>query len=367
MVTKSPQGRTTLAALWLATLTTTFVGCETPPEPQDGALSQRTPPPGEFLTDPETGHTYRHNPNRRVISPLDEVQAPTGVQFAQVRVPTTFTDDSGTVHAQIVECSDTDRFNHILGIGCDLDPEFVLTGGGAEVFNEVNVGRGALLLESRPLDGKLSTWVASSKDHVLFNFHSLMVWAIGIRLEGISRETLLGNMRLISNRTTQPVAEHHPDDIVFFPDSRYSVIGGGASLRHAVNSCGGSLLTATYPLSNGWYAKGKDHIQSCETWIDVWAIGIKPFIPDFGNLDITRQTKSMFFNTGGRKQTDLLELPPGFVPASLGAHADWGAGVGRLLWKIRPVNRGAVVGDKDHVQEDKEGNLHSYIMGLRRR
>lgn len=338
------------------------VACEPAPDvhPETGARRQLPPPDAEYVTDPATGRQLRRNPNRRVIPPTEYL--PEGVSALARDGVSTFTDATGRVHIQVVECADLSvTGRHLLGFVCETDPEFVVVGGGAKV-EQTEPAAGALLYESRPLDGNLSGWVASSKEHGKFDVHRLRVFAIGLRLNGISDFQLWQNMTLRSSMAETAVSK--PDHAELFPDGRFTVVGGGAAMAFNPSTCMGNLLTGSMPHFNGWRARGKDHVFGCPAHGVAYAIGLKPFIDGFGPLEIHLQRTSQFFDIpeGARSHTTIL--PSGFAPAGIGGQTLW-QGDGRLLTEISPGNRSVTVSDKDHLKKSGKFTLEAAIFGIR--
>lgn len=79
-------------------------------------------------------------------------------------------------------------------VHCSVDPDEVLVGGGCADYG--SSGNGALLTASYPENSALETWIAESKDHLGKDYHALYTYAIGMRLNGVSRNTLKSLMTL---------------------------------------------------------------------------------------------------------------------------------------------------------------------------
>lgn len=130
-------------------------------------------------------------------------------------LPHTWTDWSGQVETRVYECASPAIAQHQNNIGCQVESEFILVGGG--VYVEYLNGPGALLWESRPMDRNLSTWVASCKDREVSNPHRLFVYAIGLRLKDsngtpIAKSMVQPNIKLAGHRSRTP--SHTPVDSV---------------------------------------------------------------------------------------------------------------------------------------------------------
>jgi hypothetical protein len=245
-------------------------------------------------------------------------------------------------------------------VSCSVDPSFVLVGGGAQTYYS---GKGAMLTESRPNDdGQYRTWIASSKDHVYADPHWLDVYAVGMRLDGVSRATLVAQMQIKSSTsgTNTGVVSWQTAT-----DQGYTLIGGGAKVNW---SGAGSLLFRSSPFASQtdnrtWLAGAKDHLVSSSASLTVYAIGIKPVIPGFGTLDIA--TRFNGGSVGGNQAGNVqVSADAGWVSASPGALSDWGSSQGRLLTGIVPGIATAVAKDKDHGKP-AAGTLWAYSRQIR--
>lgn len=147
----------------------------------------------------------------------------------------------------------------------NLPAGFSVVGGGARANY---TGAGSMLYASNPTP-KLDGWVGSAKDHIQSDPASITVWAIGLKQQFLTANSMLGDL-IVATKTT-PVGAHHPRVTVVVPD--FHLTGGGA----VVNWNGaGSLLTASFPQDRQtWIAEGKDHIDSDISTITGYAIGFK--------------------------------------------------------------------------------------------
>ena len=240
-------------------------------------------PAGDSLVDSSTDARYSRNPNRRILSDTEASGLLNSAAIIKTRNETLRT---GKVSVQVVACTEL-NFLRVQQFGCDVDlvVVVVVVGGGASVTGD-EPNAGALLTESRPLNPDLFTWVARLTDR--------------------------GQLQVVTARSG-PVA--HPR-VTANLSAGFTVPGGGASLPGG--SAGGfmcnSLLTNSIPSGNGWLAGGKDHAQSC----------------------------------------------PSFV---VGGEARWGDGKGRLLMELASVGRGARATDKDHLEADNVGVLGVRCIG----
>ena len=264
-----------------------------------------------------------------------------------------FSDESGTVEICIWQKSSTS--NEMNEVNCTVDADYVLIGGGAYV-----VGGYGLLTASYPSDNNLTTWTARSKDHLYVGYHTLICYAIGMKLKNVSRATLMNYMIRVTNESTPN--DTYESTSVSVPD-QYVLLGGGAS----VPLYAGQLLCQSNP-SGGttWTAAARAHGYYYTTSVTAYAIGIKPNISGFGMLDIRSYLKSSDYVTTGM---DEVQYSPtsGYVLACIGGESTWN-GQGRMLYELRPnTDNGslnAIVGSKDHQFIDA-GTTSLYICEIR--
>jgi len=308
------------------------------------AVDDRSQPPAL-----PPGATFMRNPNRRLAGP------PAGAG----RVAAASANyDAGPVHVAIWSCNNWPQASHPV-VQCSVDPDYVLVGGGA--WASYN-GAGALLTASYPFDpSQLTTWEGRSKDHGIVDAHVLIVYAIGLRLDGVSRSTLLSNMFV--NRRSSAV-ESHP--YIFAP--RFSPGIFDTSVGCFVDWHGaGNLLTSCDP-DNG--ARSKDHEWADPASITQYRLGISEQIANFGTLQ-----NDLFVNGASDIGTGALEArvsrPSGFVPTGVGGY-DNANGVfvtpGRLLTRLAPFTENlniAAAASKDHLFEDL-GSVHVHLFVLRK-
>jgi hypothetical protein len=266
-----------------------------------------------------------------------------------------FTDWSGQVHIEIT-MEETGLAGWHQNVSVPVPADYVLVGGGAWVNNADMVNAGALLTESRP-DEDLQQWWAGSKDHVDPDAHSLIVYSIGLRIDGIDRTTLM-NYIFADHTTSGTTSAPGTSMGVPYP---YTLIGGGAEVNWSTK---GSLIVQSYPNGTQWTVKSKDHIQAEATSITAYAIGIQEYIPGFGYLDVDIFSGST--TVLGGYQTADLSLPYGYALACPGVKEVFNPAAGRLITGIYPDGNYVQVASKDH----KRGNisqLQAYAIGIRKR
>jgi hypothetical protein len=106
----------------------------------------------------------------------------------------------------------------------------VAIGGGGTAAESPE---GALLTASYPNDD-LSGWLVTSTDHIKPNPHQLIAYAIGMKIEVMSRDQL---MKSIFVNTADSGVAGHPEKEIYHPFidrytwNRYILIGGGFNVQ----------------------------------------------------------------------------------------------------------------------------------------
>lgn len=289
------------------------------------------------------------NTNRQLVSDTADEQ------FANKLLLDDRLDWSGAVRVRVYECT---GYGQILEVRCGVDPDEVLVGGGG--WADYGTGWGALLTASAPLDANLETWVARSKDHIKANFHTLHSYAVGMKLSGVTRATLLGTTspsatKYIVYRELTSGIDPHPAATVSLP-AGYKAIGGGGLVTYG--NCAGNMLTASYRASSTqWFASSKDHRAACAATISSRVIGITTgSIPGFGTL-LTQQRSSSIFSSSGvgvisKNQTS------GWATVCAGGSTDGN----RMLFQMSPTSQNNFrTGSKDHI-DAASGSTFTYVM-----
>ncbi len=292
------------------------------------------PPPytpgTRMVRDPQTHQEYLLNPNWRRMERFGEGRD-------RGRMVASLYDWSGEVEVRLYEASSPKAQSH-QSVGCQVEPDFVLVGGGAYV--DYGNGGGAFLTESRPLDDRLTTWVASSKDHHVPCHHTLYVYAIGLRLRDRSGRPLPASelLREIRLHSTTSEVRSHPKTESPLPPHAF-LLGGGAR----VNWTGaGNLLFKSTPTPYGWAASGKDHAYPSPASVTAYMISVprRDRSSYFRGLEfsvVERESPPVHTGVG----TARGDISPGWVLTGPGG---WDASyreppspyAGRLLFGIRP-------------------------------
>jgi hypothetical protein len=327
-----------LLGVWLTTLPAACdpgLDLAAEPPPTGPRIVGDTPPP---LPLPE-GATLQVDPNRQLLE--------SGIAPGRTGV-FSITDSSGALETKIWSCSSSSPVAHPV-VQCTVDPDYVLVGGGAWAKY---TGPGALLTASYPADpNTLRTWEGRSKDHGVSDPHILTVYAIGLKISGVSRSTLLGYMT-VTQRTSEVAAypmagAASTDDIA---------LSGGA--RDNWTGPGNMLTRVTYG-----DAAGKEHGWPDPSTITHYVISIAPLVGTHqleGGGDLTQVSGS------GGVLTAQATITSGYVPTGVSGFSIFN-GAGRILTRVAPISASQFVAQsKDHLVADG-GQLFVIISSLRQK
>lgn len=284
-------------------------------------------------------------------------------------------DWSGLIEVKIFKRSTYPKQSQNTDVTVSVPSGYVCIGGGANTkyvgpAGAGYSGYGALLTASYPSSDKKS-WIASSKDQHVVSLHELDVYAIGLRIAGISEEALK-NYIIIQSATS--VVTNKPAIIVSLPRN-YTLVGGGAKVN--LNGGYGNLLVESRPLAplggNSWIVSSKDHIRFNPTSITAYAIGILEEIPNFGAVQSDVFWYGYTSTNGGPSFFSARFSSSQYAFTGYGARSvyrDGFNGAGRMLTGIRPFANNyesiCTFSDKDH-KYSTGGTLYGYIVGLKKR
>ena len=261
------------------------------------------------------------------------------------------TDWSGLVKVKYYSVTTAPAFQHNDNWTYSVDDDYLCIGGGVR---PITTGAGAFVVDSRPLTD-FSGWLVSTKDHQQADQHVIFIFAVGLKIEGVSKEELKSRLRIFTS--TSPEA-HHPHAEVTIP-SNYDLIGGGADINYDGAGC---LLTHSYPVpgQSKWIAEGKDHFISDPSTITAYAIGIeKGYIPGFGYLDVSLSSASQYVSYG--LSFAQASTTSGWVSVCPGGRSEY-SNEGRLIRLIEPI---ATVATVDKNARDS-GTTYAYNLMLRK-
>ena len=273
-----------------------------------------------------------------------------------------YDNSAGPAHVRIKTCTSTEARYGQQTVDCQLEPEFALVGGGARtlVYSDGSYHpKGAFLTESRPLDGR--TWRASSADHLLRSSHDLVVYAIGLRLDGVNTQTLRESIRLKEVQLAGPTAAVHISD-------GSMLLSGGAATTTAPGSAGRLLSSTQFTGYHQWQAGSTDHLVSAEGTTRAWMLEIEDrIIEGFGALEL-RQLIAHSSQTTSGASTSSVQLEPGWALVGMGGSVvSEPGGAGRMLSAIAPGedNRSVNVTSRDYL-EFSAGTTTAYAVMVRK-
>ncbi|MFE7074235.1 hypothetical protein ACFU96_29515 [Streptomyces sp. NPDC057620] len=256
---------------------------------------------------------------------------------------------------------------HFTDLRADVDGDMVAIGGGARA---VDSPQGALLTASYPADDG-TAWLASSKDHNVPQPHRLTAFAIGMRIDGVSRDRLAGGLLTVVRTRSAHAA--HPFASARVPEG-HTLIGGGFRVNWRDPRGGhteGNLATGSFPRAGGaWTARSKDHRVSSPCTIDAYAVCLKSsFVID--GVRYTVDVRTDFAESDGGPvphPSAALSLPAtGHVLTGIGAEA-LPTEPGSLLWQLEPTadgtGPGVRSGAKDHGEWSPD-TLCAWVLGIR--
>ena len=274
----------------------------------------------------------------------------------------TRTDDSASpVHIQIKECTTTASADAHVAVDCVVDPEFALVGGGAAGIGS-SYGGSPFLTESRPLDGR--TWRASSTKHLVSASHTLAVYAIGMRLDGVNTQALRNAIEWKQVRVAGDTAAAQVP-------TGSMLIGGGAQTTADPSANGvARFLKGSYPPGfHEWRANSKNHYLPAAGETSVWLLTMKDRIVEgFGDLEIKILTANANRVTAGYS-TSSLQVESGWALIGMGGLIQDDANqTGRMFVSIQPGqdSRSVSVTSRDQINASS-GTTTAYAIVARKR
>jgi hypothetical protein len=276
-------------------------------------------------------------------------------------------DASGLITTAVFRHRADHDQQHFTDLRAKVDSDMVAIGGGATA---VDSPHGALLTASYPADDG-SAWLASSKDHNVPQPHRLTAFAIGMKIDGVSRERLAGELLTVVRTRSRHAA--HPFVSARVPEG-HTLIGGGFRVNWQDPRGGnaeGNLATASFPRAGGaWTVRSKDHRISSPCTIDAFAVCLKrSFVIDGAEYTVDAWTN--FAESEG----DPVPHPFAALPLPASGHVLTGIGAealptepGSLLWQLEPTTDGTTPGvrsgAKDHGQWSPD-TLCAWVLGIR--
>jgi hypothetical protein len=265
-------------------------------------------------------------------------------------------DRSGKIEVKLYEARTTTNKAQWHDETIIVPEDSVVIGGGVEIQP-----RPAFITASYP-NKDLSGWVASSKDHEISCPHGLRLYALGMRITGLSRSQLFNLIRI--HITNSPVTSH--PEVEANVTQGYVILGGGIRIDY---QGAGSLATASFPSSprSTWKARAKDHHLPCPASVFSYAIGIAQELPVGKVVGVTNRSTSV--RTSWPSAT--VALKDGYALTGGGGEAVYG-GAGSLLCALRPDWYAGDRSDKtgfhaeshDHIDADPS-QMRAFALGIR--
>ncbi|MCX4586188.1 hypothetical protein [Streptomyces sp. NBC_01481] len=240
---------------------------------------------------------------------------------------------------------------HFFELPVSVPDDMVVVGGGAI---GAETPQGALLTASFPHNDR-SRWLVSSKDHDVPNPHRLQGFAIGLKINGLSRGDLLSHLRYQQADSSEGA---HPDLGISVPNG-FTLISGGFRVNWPPGA--GNLATASFPeIGPRWRARSKDHKVSSPCTITTFAIGLRTNLPGIGRVE--RGEASNGSSETAHPSVDT-QLSGDFALTGIGAEAR-ANGAGQLLWRLEPINQGTRASSKDH-EISSPGTIRAFALGIK--
>jgi hypothetical protein len=172
---------------------------------------------------------------------------PVAVAESAITTLSTWSDWSGTVTVTLYSCGWSTAGTNP-SASCTVPSTDAITGGGAVI--QGNSIPGALLTESYP-GADRRTWYVKSKDNSTAYSHSIHAYAIGLRLAGVSAETLRSQMSRWDTRSCMggEPAKSRPTVTSVGTPANNIMVGGGARTEY---TGAGQYLTDSYPRTT-WF------------------------------------------------------------------------------------------------------------------
>ena len=285
--------------------------------------------------------------------PAEESLSATGIFVAE------WSDISATVHVRLYRgvWNTPDQANPT--VTCDVGPDEVIVGGGAETWQ--NLWQGPFLTASYPEPP--SRWVVKSKDHGAAYTHWTRAFCFGLRLDGVSVESLRDQMYY--DEETSSWAGSWATVSAFTPND-YILVGGGGHTNYGTGA--GMLLTESFGNSAGgsgnWTVAGKDHGYVSPGSVTSYVIGI-PHCPNGYSGCLTSTSSLVSGPFGGAYQNAVASAGSSWAMTAVGGRAFW-SGWGRMLTDITPnagtFGKGGVeVWTKDHFTPDESTSQANFV------
>jgi hypothetical protein len=242
-------------------------------------------------------------------------------------------DVTQKIHLKIF-AQTTSYVQHYPFLEVPVPSDWVVVGGGASTIKANGSEAKAYLTESRP-SLSLTSWIGSSKDHIVPEQHLICVYAIGMKMNGITPAYLRSKIHV---RTKVSIKANQPSDTIKIP-SNCLRLGGGATVNWDRNGYG-NLLCISIPWGDNrtWMVKSKDHRYQSPCTITSYIIGIENinFPNNIGLLSVDTTYQSTAVYSSYAFISTLVK--PNYALTCPGGKAEWiPTYYGRMLTQMYPL------------------------------
>lgn len=269
----------------------------------------------------------------------------------------TIQDSSKKITVSVFKLKSPNQQQHFTDFAVSVPGDFVAIGGG--VTGAHTGGNGNLITASYP-NHSLTAWLVSTKDHLRPHSIYIEAYAIGLKVEGLTRAEL---RNYISVNSSTSGWGPHPEALAYV-DAGHKLIGGGINVQWD-SSTAGNIATASYPQNSySWSAKSKDHLASSYGEATSYAIGIEEYIPNVGIIEVSIED----VRSGNSSHPSAISnMTTSFALTGCGAEVHW-SGDGSLLWELKPstefTQHGCKAGAKDHLRVSP-ASITTYAIGIK--
>jgi hypothetical protein len=255
----------------------------------------------------------------------------------------------------------------------DVGEDWVCIGGGGTGSED----RGHMLTASYPY-GPWKGWRISPKDHITPDPTIIKAYAIGMQIDGLTRNELIANL---TPGSKESVSNTHTNFGVLIPPG-FLLLGGGFQVTQQLPNKGNIATASFLESSIAWRARSKDMEISSPSPIKVHVIGINPTLQKpnpnaptnpitVGHVDIAFNSQENLPNVPHPVST--AKVPTGYALCGGGAVAHFNYwNDGSYLWALEPVTerttdpaKQTFTGkSKDHHRNDPS-TITAYALGIK--
>lgn len=191
-------------------------------------------------------------------------------------------------------------------------------------------------------DVQFRPWTVATRDHEVADPCKLAGFALGMKVEGLSRKELISNLKMFTEIDGNPVS--HPE-LSCCVENGFLLLGGGFEVLD--QDGGGNMATASFPNSSfSWMARSRDEDICTPSRLRVFAIGISPNLmkpnsagppTSIGNVDTTFASSE---SLAGWACVATRRPSPGYALCGGGACAHFGMVRGETFANLQ-VDRNA--------------------------